>query len=334
MIVIDEKAIFDVISLKKPVTVALNAPDGMLPQVQQTSMNITKKFDIPAFVLADTTWGTCDLNSNGAKVLGAEILFNIGHTNKLETFPGPQDNVIMIDAFDDISFDQVIPKAIEILEGKTISLITDSQHLHQIDPVKEKLEKHNIIVKIGKGKGQLNDGQVFGCEFYPAMETREQVDANLFLGQSNFHAAGVALSTRIRTYILDPYFNEVRDVTDFAKKLEKRATLKIYKATEAKVFGVIVGLKEGQFAKITALKFKKELEERGKEVQLLALTDITSDRLKNFTGIDAFIQVACPRISTDNEFDKPMLSTPQANALLKMLKNEKLDNYLEIPHWL
>ncbi len=46
------------------------------------------------------------------------------------------------------------------------------------------------------------------------------------------------------------------------------------------------------------------------------------------------IQVACPRISTDNEFDKPMLSTPQANALLKMLKNEKLDNYLEIPHWL
>ncbi len=334
MIVIDEKAIFDVISLKKPVTVALNAPDGMLPQVQQTAMNITKRFDIPAFVLADTTWGTCDLNSNGAKVLGAEILFNIGHTNKLETFPGPQDNVIMIDAFDDISFDQVIPKAIEILEGKTISLITDSQHLHQIDAMKKKLEENNITVKIGKGKGQLNDGQVFGCEFYPAMEIREQVDANLFLGQSNFHAAGVALSTRIRTYILDPYFNEVRDVTDFAKKLEKKATLKIYKAMEANVFGVIVGLKEGQFAKVTALKFKKELEERGKKVQLLALTDITNDRLKNFTGIDAFIQVACPRISTDNEFDKPMLSTPQANALLKMLKNEKLDNYLEIPHWL
>ena len=133
----------------------------MLPQVQQTAMNITKKFDIPAFVLADTTWGTCDLNSNGAKVLGAEILFNIGHTNKLETFPGTQDNVIMIDAFDDISFDQVIPKAIEKFEGKTISIITNSQHLHQIDTVKEKLEKHDIVLKIVKGKGQLNDGQVF-----------------------------------------------------------------------------------------------------------------------------------------------------------------------------
>ena len=58
-----------------------------------------------------------------------------------------------------------------------------------------------LIVKIGKGKGQLNDGQVFGCEFYPAMEIKEQVDANLFLGQSNFHAAGVALSTKVATYI-------------------------------------------------------------------------------------------------------------------------------------
>tara|TARA_B100001540_G_scaffold253488_1_gene230126 strand:+ start:1442 stop:2446 length:1005 start_codon:yes stop_codon:yes gene_type:complete len=334
MIIIDEKTIFDIIAQKKPVTVALNAPDGMLPQVQQTAKNITDRFDIPAFVLADTTWGTCDLNSNGAKVLGAEILFNIGHTNKLQTFPGEQNNVIMIDAFDDISFDSVLPKAIEILKGKTVSLITDSQHLHQVEAVRKKLEKEGIIVKIGKGKGQLNDGQVFGCEFYPAVEVKQEVNANLFLGQSNFHAAGVALSTKVRTYILDPYFNEVRDVTNFAEKLEKKATLKIFKATEAKVFGVIVGLKEGQFAKVTALKFKKELEEHGKDVQLLALTDITNDRLKNFTGIDAYIQVACPRISTDNEFDKPVLSTPQANALLKMLKNEKLDNYLEIPHWL
>jgi 2-(3-amino-3-carboxypropyl)histidine synthase len=56
--------------------------------------------------------------------------------------------------------------------------------------------------------------------------------------------------------------------------------------------------------------------------------------LKNFKGIDAFIQVACPRISTDNQFDKPVLSTPQATALLKVLRNEKIDDYLQIPHWL
>jgi len=331
MIVIDEEKIFDEIKKRRPVSVALNGPDGILPKIQQTASNIMKRFGIPAYVLADTTWGSCDLNSNGAKVLGAEVLFNIGHTISMETMG---DNVVMIDAFDDILFDSVAPKCIDVLKGKTVCLLTDSQHLHQIEHVKKILEDGGIIVKIGNGKGQLNDGQVFGCEFYPAIGAMENADANIFLGQSNFHAAGIALATNKPTYVLDPYFNEVREVTDFAQKLQKKATLAIYKATDAQTFGIIVGLKEGQLSKTTALKFKRELEKEGKMVQLFALTDITNERLKNLKGIDAFIQVACPRISTDNQFDKPVLSTPQANALLKLLRSESIEGYLQIPHWL
>lgn len=310
---------------------SLNGPDGILPQVQETAMNITKRFGIPAYVLADTTWGTCDLNSNGSKVLGAEIQFNIGHTINTESF---EKNLVLINAYDDVEFDSVAKKCVDILKGKKISLVTDSQHLHQMDKVNEILTSGGIEVKIGKGKGQLNDGQVFGCEFYPATELKDKVDAYVFLGQSNFHAAGIALSTNMPTYVLDPYFNEVREVTEFAQKLKKKATLAIYKAADAQSFGIIIGLKEGQLSKVFALKFKKELEKEGKTVQLFALTDITNERLKNLKGIDAFIQVACPRISTDNQFDKPVLSTPQANALLKILRHESIEEYLEIPHWL
>lgn len=331
MIIIDEKRIFEIIQQKKPVSVALNGPDGILPQVQEMASKIMQRFGIPAYVLADTTWGSCDLNSRGAQTLAADMLFNIGHTINAESI---EKNVYMIDAFDNVTFDEVAKKCITLLQNKTVSLITDSQHLHQMEPVKKILESNNITVKIGGGKGQLNDGQVFGCEFYPAMETKEQADANVFLGQSNFHAAGIALSTNLPTYVLDPYFNEVREVSEFAQKLQKKATLAIYKAAEAKSFGVIVGLKEGQLSKTTGLKFKKELEEQGKTVQLFAMTDITNDRLRNFAGIDAFIQVACPRISTDNQFDKPVLSTPQALALLKVLRNEEIGEYLQIPHWL
>jgi len=331
LIVIDEERIFEEIESKKPASVSLNGPDGILPQVQETAMNITKKFGIPAYVLADTTWGTCDLNSNGAKVLGAEIQFNIGHTINTESF---EKNLILINAYDDVEFESVAKKCVDILKGKKISLVTDSQHLHQMDKVSEILTSGGIKVEIGKGKGQLNDGQVFGCEFYPATQLKDKVDAYVFLGQSNFHAAGIALSTNMPTYVLDPYFNEVREVTEFAQKLKKKATLAIYKAADAQSFGIIIGLKEGQLSKVFALKFKKELEKEGKTVQLFALTDITNERLKNLKGIDAFIQVACPRISTDNQFDKPVLSTPQANALLKILRHESIEGYLEIPHWL
>jgi 2-(3-amino-3-carboxypropyl)histidine synthase len=331
MIKIDEETIFEEIKKRNAVSVALNAPDGLLPKVQETASKIMKRFGIPAYVLADTTWGSCDLNSNGAKVLAADVLFNIGHTISLDTI---EKNVVMIDAFDDVSFNKIAQNSIDTLQGKTVSLVTDSQHLHEIENVRKIFEDAGVNVKIGKGKGQLNDGQVFGCEFYPVLETREVVDANVFLGQSNFHAAGIALSTNKPTYVLDPYFNEIREVTEFANKLKRKATLAIYKAAEAKTFGVIVGLKEGQLSKLTALKFKRELEKEGKEVQLFALTDITNERLQNLKGIDAFIQVACPRISTDNHFDKPLLSTPQATALLKILRNESIDDYLQIPHWL
>ena len=331
MIVIDERKVFEIIEERKPTSVALNGPDGILPKVQDLALKIGKKFGIPTYLLADTTWGSCDLNSIGGKILNAEIQFNIGHTNKLDVL---EKNVIMIDAYDNVPFDKVITKCIDLLKGKTVSLITDSQHLHQIEYVKNVLEKNNVGVKIGKGKGQLNDGQVFGCEFYPASETMGDVDANIFLGQSNFHAAGVALATNKPTYILDPYFNEVREISDFAKKLKKRSTLAIYSAAEAQTFGIIIGLKEGQLSKLTALKFKKELESKGKTVHLIALTEVTNERIRNLKGIDAFIQVACPRISTDNEFDKPVLSTPQATALIKILKKENIDEYIQIEHWL
>ena len=331
MIIVDEERIFKEIQSKQPASVSLNGPDGILPQIQQTAIAITKKFGIPAYVLADTTWGTCDLNSNAGKILGTGIQFNIGHTINTESI---EKNVLLIDAFDDVEFDSVAKKCAEILSGKTIALVTDSQHLHQMEKVKEILTNNGVKVKIGKGGGQLNDGQVFGCEFYPATKLKEEVDAYVFLGQSNFHASGIALSTNMPTYVLDPYFNEVREVTEFAQKLKKKATLAIYKAAEAQTFGIIVGLKEGQLSKLFALKFKKELEKEGKTVQLFALTDITGERLNNLKGIDAFIQVACPRISTDNQFDKPVLSSPQANALLKILRNENIDEYLELPHWL
>ncbi|MCH8975193.1 MAG: diphthamide synthesis protein, partial [Thaumarchaeota archaeon] len=248
MIIIDEEKIFDEIKKRKPVSVALNGPDGILPKVQETATKIMKRFGIPAYVLADTTWGSCDLNSVGAKVLGSEVLFNIGHTISLETL---EKNVVMVDAFDDITFDKIARKCIDILKGKTISLVTDSQHLPQMDVVKEILIQGGVNVKIGQGKGQLNDGQVFGCEFYPVMETKDVVDANVFLGQSNFHAAGIALATKKPTYVLDPYFNEIREVTEFAQKMQKKATLAIYKAADAKIFGIIVGLKEGQLSKTT-----------------------------------------------------------------------------------
>ncbi|MCI0557161.1 MAG: 2-(3-amino-3-carboxypropyl)histidine synthase subunit 1/2 [Nitrososphaera sp.] len=330
---VDEERIFRVIEERRPRSIAINGPEALIPKLQDTADRVAEKFGIGAYVIGDTCWGSCDLNTHAAEMLGADLLFNVGHTMAMETFG---DKVYMIAAFDDISFDSVANKCAKVLVGryKTISLLTDSQHLHQLDRVREIFEQHGCNVIIGGGKGQLRDGQVFGCEFYPAYGVQKQVEAYVFLGQSMFHSASVAMSTEKPTYMLDPYFDEFTHVNEFAQGLQKRAILSIYKALDACKIGIIIGLKEGQFAHVRALELKKELELLGKKVQLIALTEITEDRVQVFKGIDAFVQVACPRIATDNHFKKPMLSVPQALALIKLLRKEPIDDFLKLQHWL
>ena len=334
MIHIDEEKIFSTISEKKPRSIALDGPDGILKKIQTCAHKLTEKYNIPVYVIGDTSWGSCDLNIHAAEMLGVDILFNIGHTISMEKFG---DKVIMVDAFDDIDFSKIAKRcAIDLRKNnfKKISLVTNSQYLQSVQEVKEIFEFHGYDVIIGRGKGHLNDAQVFGCEFYPVHDTKDQVDAYLFLGQSIFHSASIAIVTQKPTFMLDPYFNEYSEVSDIAQKLEKKALLSIYKAQDAKTIGIIIGLKEGQFANIKALELKRLLEQEGKRILLIAMTEITDERLLSFQDIDAFIQVACPRIGTDNHFHKPVLSVPQAISLIKLLKGEAPQRFLQIKHWL
>src|ERR687892_405912 len=205
------------------------------------------------------------------------------------------EKVVMVNAFDDIIFDRVARKCALELKSKnynSISLVTDSQHLNQIIRVREVFEEFGYQVIIGRGKGQLNDAQVFGCEFYPAHYMQNRVDSYIFLGQSMFHSASIAMSTEKPTYMLDPYYQEYTEVTEFARGLQKKAILAIYNALDAQRIGLIIGLKEGQYAQVQALELKRTLEKLGKKVQLTALTEITEERIQIFKEIDAFIQVA------------------------------------------
>ena len=334
MIHIDEEKIFSTISEKKPRSIALDGPDGILKKIQSCAHKLTEKYNIPVYVIGDTSWGSCDLNIHAAEMLGVDILFNIGHTISMEKFG---DKVIMVDAFDDVDFSKIAKRcAIDLRKNnfKKISLVTNSQYLQSVQEVKEIFEFHGYDVIIGRGKGHLNDAQVFGCEFYPVHDTKDQVDAYLFLGQSIFHSASIAIVTQKPTFMLDPYFNEYSEVSNIAQKLEKKALLSIYKAQDAKTIGIIIGLKEGQFANIKALELKRLLEQERKKILLIAMTEITDERLLSFQDIDAFIQVACPRIGTDNHFHKPVLSVPQAISLIKLLKGEAPEGFLQIKHWL
>ena len=111
--------------------------------------------------------------------------------------------------------------------------------------------------------------------------------------------------------------------------------LSVYKALDANVVGGVTGLTEGQKMIGRSKWITKRLEMHGKKVIQLAMRDITQEALAPYLQIEAFVQTACPRISVDGfNFKKPVLSIPQADALVRLLEGKEIGEFFQRPKWI
>lgn len=322
---IDKPAIVKILEETRAKRIVFNAPDGLLAQTRKLALELESEYGLDAIIISDPTYGSCDTVDIDAQRVGAEVAFHIGHNVTVKKFG---KITYSIDAFDDISFNKAVVDAENKLKARNIfcvGLVAFAQHYPELKRVSEQFEKDGFKTVIGRGMGQLHDGQIFGCEFYPAFNVRDKVEAMVLLGQSMFHAIGLCLSTGRPTLMLDPFQNEAVDVQETADERLKKAVLSIYKARDVKKIGVIIGLKEGQIMADQSIKIKSKLEKLGKQVQLVALREITADRINSMAEIEAFVQTGCPRISVDGyTFSKPVLSVPQTDALINLLSGKEV----------
>jgi 2-(3-amino-3-carboxypropyl)histidine synthase len=327
---IDEKKVFEIIEERKPKVVLVNAPGGLLRQTKELMERVKEKYGVRSILSGDSCFGICDTVDDDVEKLQADLAFHIGH-NAAVTNVG--DYTYLIDAIDDVEFGEVVEVAAKAMAPcKRIGLATFSQHLHQLKPVKERLESKGFQVVVGKGNNLMLEGQIFGCDFSTSYPIRDQVDV---LGESEFHAVGLALATGKPTFMLDPYMDEVTDMQQAAEERRKRAILGVYRARDARVFGVITGLKEGQKMLGRSRWIAQRLEMNGRKVIQLAMRDVTPERLAPHREIEAFIQTACPRISIDGfTFDRPVLSIPQADALVALIEGREPGDFLERSKWI
>jgi 2-(3-amino-3-carboxypropyl)histidine synthase len=330
---IDEEKVFNIIEAKKPKVILVNAPGGLLRQTKDLMEKVKEKYGVTSILSGDSCFGICDTADDEVEELQADLALHIGHNAAVTEVGG---YTCLVDAIDDVEFGEVVDSAAKVLAPyRRIGLATFSQHLHQLKPVKEKLESKGFQVTVGRGNNLMLEGQVFGCDFSTSYPIRELVDAFAFLGESEFHAVGLALATGKPTFMLDPYMNEVTDVREAAEERKKRAVLAVYKALDARVFGVITGLKEGQKMVGRSRWITKRLEMNGRKVIQLAMRDVTAERLSPHREIEVFIQTACPRISIDGfTFDRPVLSIPQADALVALIEGREPGEFLERAKWI
>lgn len=331
MIRVDYSKIFEEIERSKATSVLVVAPDGLLKEAQNLADALVAK-GFEAIISGEACYGSCDLKEYVADSVKADLIVHIGHTLRINRIGR---RTILVNAEDDIGFEQVISKASIILKKhRRIGLYTIAQHLHKLAEAKKLFEGLGFEVK-SESSEKLHFGQIIGCEFEPAYSVKDEVDAFVFLGQSRFHAIALALSTGKPTYMLDPYLNEVTDVSSLADEAWRRSLLSVYKARDANRFGIIIGLREGQLRLHHVKRIREGLAKHSRYSTLIAMYEITPERVNTFTWFDAFIQTACPRISIDGlGFNKPILSIPQAYALLNLLEGKELVDFLRAPSWI
>jgi 2-(3-amino-3-carboxypropyl)histidine synthase len=334
-VTIDEKRVFELVEERHPKRIVVNAPGGLLRQTMELMRKVESRYGVPSVMVGDSCFGICDTVDDEVEKLDADLALHIGHNATVQRVG---DYTYLVDAKDDVKFDSVVKKAIPFLAGsgyKRLGLATFSQHLHELEAVKRQLEESGFEVHLGRKNSLLLESQTFGCDFSTVFSNTELVDAFCYLGQSEFHAVGLALAGGRPTYMLDPYMEEVRDMREEAEERQKRAILAVYKALDARTFGVITGLKEGQRMVGRSRWITERLAAHGREVVQLAMREITPERLAPYTKIEAFVQTACPRISVDGfSFGKPVLSIPQADALVGLMEGKEMKDFFHRPKWI
>ena len=307
------------INSKNVRNVGLQFPEGLKMQAVTIAREIEEECDVNVIISGDPCFGACDVSDYKMKD-SVDLIVHFGHTPLPIRYEVP---TVFIEAFANIDVKKDLKKCLESLK--------DYSHLHLLNEMKDFLEDNGKEVVLGSSKS-TRKGQVLGCNFSSIKNL--DADVFLFIGSGNFHPLGIYLFTKSPVYALDPYNNELREMTDYADRILRIRFARITKAREAKKWGIIVSSKEGQYRLELAKQIKKLLKDSGMEGFVIMVDNVNPDVLLPYFDLDAFVVTACPRIAIDDSqmYKKPLITPQELEIVLnkREWENYQLDEIDEI----
>ena len=315
--------------------VLLQMPEGLKPHAFKLAKLLEKETGVEVFLSGDPCYGACDLALSPKKAVDADLLVHVGHAE----IPGefPEESVFYVEAQADVSIDEPLIQALHMLEREhVIGLASNIQHIHQIEHARKILEEHGKEVLIGRPSGWLKyPGQILGCDYGSLRTIADKADAIIVLSGGDFHALGIPLATGKRTIVVDPFQKEARDMTESCQRLLRKRWINITRFREVKRIGIIVGLKSSQMNTSVARRIKDLLEQNGYSAILLCATEVIPETLESFTDLEAFVEISCPRISTDDQerYRKPVLNPEEVMIALGKKRWEDYTKGMTLEEW-
>ncbi|XP_055346743.1 2-(3-amino-3-carboxypropyl)histidine synthase subunit 1-like [Paramacrobiotus metropolitanus] len=296
--------------------VALQFPEGLLLFACTISDIIERFTGAETVIMGDVTYGACCVDDFSARALGCDFMVHYGHSCLV-----PIDvthDIKMLYVFVDIVFDldhllQTIEKNFPVTTH--LGFVSTIQFVSSLHGAAEKLRAKGYRITIPQSL-PLSAGEILGCTA-PRMK---DVDAFLYIGDGRFHLeAAMIANPNTPAYRYDPYTKVIsRESYDQPRMLTNRGSC-VDIAAKAKTFGIVWGTLGRQGSPKVLGTIENRLQSAGKRYIIVLLSEVFPGKLKLFHNIDAWVQIACPRLSIDwgMAFDKPLLTPYELTIALQ-----------------
>ncbi|KAM3875501.1 2-(3-amino-3-carboxypropyl)histidine synthase subunit 1 [Diretmus argenteus] len=298
--------------------VALQLPEG-LQMFACVIADIIERFtEADTIVMGDVTYGACCVDDFTARALGADFMVHYGHSCLI-----PIDStagIKMLYVFVDIQMDNahfLDTVKFNFPAGHSLALVGTIQFVAALQAVSAALRpEYEVLVPQCR---PLSPGEILGCTS-PRLD--RNVNAIIYLGDGRFHLESIMIANPdIPAYRYDPYSKVFsREYYDH-KAMQALRLQAIDKARSAQRWGLILGTLGRQGSPKVLEHLESRFKSLGKSYTRVLLSEIFPSKLDLIADVDAWVQIACPRLSIDwgTAFSKPLLSPYEAAVALQQV---------------
>lgn len=279
------------------------------------------------FILGDVTYGACCIDDLSAAALGAEILVHYGHSCLV-----PVDHTVIpcLYVFVDIKIDTnrlINTVALNFENPRNLILAGTIQFGSAIRAAKPELEKLGFRVLVPQSK-PLSAGEVLGCTAPTVSKSsfRSTVGSDnddmvvIFVADGRFHLEAFMIANPgIRAYRYDPYIGTLFLEEYDHKGMKETRRGAIERARGARNWGIVMGTLGRQGNPRILERLENKMREKGMSSMVVLMSELSPSRISLFgDSVDAWVQIACPRLSIDwgDAFKAPLLTPFEAEIAL------------------
>ncbi|KAI0557699.1 Diphthamide biosynthesis protein [Gracilaria domingensis] len=297
--------------------VALQMPDGLSMYATTISDILQRHTAADTVILGDITYGACCVDDLSARALGCQLLVHYGHSCLV---PVQQTVIPALYVFVHIAFDTTHIRncLLQNFARQTrLALVGTIQFVDSVHQLADEIKHHFEHVFVPQAK-PLSPGELLGC----TSPKIEDVDVLIYVGDGRFHLESAMIANpHLRALRYDPYSKKLTEEKYSHSEMRSLRRKAVNDASSAQRFGIILGTLGRQGSPKILERVLKLMHEQSRSCFVVLLSEITPAKIQKLeqSGVEAWVQIACPRLSIDwghGYGKRPLLTTYEAHVAL------------------